>query len=67
MRMISRAQALEIVDAHGLGPKTCTVSHAKDGEMWNGMILEPYCESFDHSLGVHNQYAVIDVKNWLGY
>lgn len=67
MRMITRKQALEILDLHALSPKECAISHARDGETWNGMTLEPYCESFDNALGVHDQYAIIDVKNWLGY
>jgi hypothetical protein len=67
MRMISRKQALEIIGNHGHDPKDCVVSHARDGELWNGKTLEPYCESFDSYLGVHDSYAIIDVKNWLGY
>ncbi len=67
MRMISRREALEIIDAHGWGASVCTVSHARDWGVWNSTLLEPHCESFDDCLGVHDQYAVIDVKNWLGY
>ena len=70
MRMISRREAVDIVRAHGLGPAECAVSHSKaeiDLVERNAMAAMFSCESFNDALGVHDQYAIIDVKNWLGY
>ena len=69
MRMISRKQALEIVDAHGWKPDDCTVSHTA-GDHLNIPQTECYCyqpASFNSDLGIHDQYAIIDIKHWLGY
>lgn len=65
MRMISRREALDLLADHGWGPKTCVVSHARDDG--KASVGDGHCESFDSYLGKHDQYAVIDVKNWLGY
>jgi len=67
MRMISRKQALEIVDAHGWGASDCTVSHEHRNRLsWWYSQTDP-CESFYTNLGIHDQYAITDVKHWLGY
>ncbi len=68
MRMISRREAFEIVGAHGYNPNTCTVmgvDHNAKHQLSVGCSRG--CESFVSALGIHDQYAVIDVKNWLGY
>lgn len=64
MRMISRKQALEIVNAHGFGPSDCTVGMCKHD---CPLKYKAPCATFDDNLGVHDSYALIDVKNWLGY
>ena len=59
MRMISRREALELIADHGWKPNDCTVAYHQG--------CNYHCATFDHALGIHDQYAVIDVKNWLGY
>lgn len=65
MRMISRREALEIIEDHSRDPDDCPVG----GCSWDCLVKygQPYCARFDNALGIHDQYAVIDVKNWLGY
>ncbi len=67
MRMISRKQALEIVRDHGWKPDSCVVMGSH--KCLNGLVMtgDDRCESFNTSLGIHDTYAVIDVKSWLGY
>ena len=65
MRMISRKQALEIVNSYELGPGDCAREWCSQGDCPH-QIGEP-CATFNSTLGIHDSYALIDVKNWLGF
>ncbi len=68
MRMISRKQALDLIGSHGYKANTCVVMGAEHNRKHpDGHELYDDCVSFNDALGAHDQYAVIDVKNWLGY
>lgn len=66
MRMISRKQALEIVNGHGWGPYSCTNGDHRHPKVYD-IGDDTECGTFYHNLGIHDRYAIIDVKHWLGY
>ena len=65
MRMISRREALKIIADHGWKSGTCT--NGNHGHSIGRISPDNKCGTFNGALGIHDQYAVIDVKNWLGY
>jgi hypothetical protein len=62
MKTVTRNEALAIIDQHGFGPDDCTLAHNEAHP-----IPGDDCESFNHSLGIKDDYRFSDIKNWLGY
>ena len=48
------------------GAGTCEY-HDMFGTYPEGMTCEHKDGSFNKDFGIHDQYAIIDVKHWLGY
>lgn len=79
--VISRERVGIILEQHGWGFDTCTVSHTRmyhvgplAGKMQRGVSceergngLDNICDSFDIAIPVRPTYKLVDVKNWLGY
>lgn len=60
MRLVTRAQAIRILEMHGLTPYTLTSWNPGTGE------CDPN-SSFYREVGRRDTYTLSEIRNWLGY
>ena len=63
---MTRQKAIKMLEAHGFAPDAPTAGWpSKRGEtVW--MVMDP-TSTFDQEVGIRDQYALREVRDWLGY